>query len=117
MSAPCLDHPRYLGRCVEWPLSDVAALVDMIDRAEKVGLVTLRKRIGPSLLGMFAASQGYVRKVADGLVLAGDPYVTYHRSVLHGETVYFVRHSAIEYIFRPRAVHKRKRFRVQPGAQ
>lgn len=43
------------------------------------------------------------RRLSRGLTMAGDWSVSYHRSRLHGRAVYYLRWSAIEYVFVPSA--------------
>jgi hypothetical protein len=80
---------KYYNCCVTWDAGDVHAeggLCDMIDRNRTI------------------TRQAFCRNVdrddRAGLTMAGDWAVSYHKSKLHGKTVYYLRHSAIEYVFR-----------------
>lgn len=92
----------FLNNCVGWPRRDVFAeggLSDMIDRSLEVTRKTFMKHVDKSSLRMIEVDLGYTTNPREGMTMAGDCYVAYYRSKLHGKTVYFLNHSAIEYVF------------------
>lgn len=92
----------YHNNCVNWPAQDVHAeggLVDMIDSSLDVSRKTFLKHVDRESLQNLEVELGYEMHPKQGLTMAGDFHVSYHRSRLHGETVYYLKHSAIEYVF------------------
>ncbi len=92
----------YLNNCVNWPDRDVHAeggLVDMIDSAIEVTRRTFLKHADSGSVRDLEGVLGYERFWRRGLTMASDYTVRYHRSKPHGKRVYFVTHSAIEYVF------------------
>ena len=92
-------HYRMIGTCVGWPSHDVDAeggLVDMIDNAIEVSRKTFLKYVDDQELADIEAGVGYDKD----LRMKDDWHVSYHRSKLHGERVYFFKHSAIEHVFK-----------------
>lgn len=91
---------RYYTNCMNWPRADVHApggLCDMI--AEETGVTrrTFLHHVNRDDLKAIEEALGYDR----GFRMSGDWHVSYHRSKLHGVTVYYFKHSAIEYVFKP----------------
>lgn len=89
----------YYGRCVSWPLSQVPALIEMVDDARQITRETFRRHVDRADRERLEQRLGYELHPALGLTCAGDYCVSYHSSKLHGRRVYFVTHSAIEYVF------------------
>lgn len=92
----------YQNNCVNWPADDVhvqGGLVDMIDNSVDISRRTFLKHVDRENLQELEASLGYEKHPKRGLTMAGDYHVTYHRSKHHDQTVYYVKHSAIEYVF------------------
>lgn len=102
----------YYCNCVSWPQSDVhrqGGLVDMIDEARQITRRTFFQHVDAEELRGMEESLGYAtRRVYftdkygerhSELMMADDPHVSYHRSKLHGKTVYYFRHSGIEFVF------------------
>jgi hypothetical protein len=85
---------QYLTCCVN---SDAKSIGDMVDAAIDITYRTMMKHC-PGLID-WAVSVGYVRHPSQGLTLKGDWAVSYHRSKYRGRRCYYVRWSAIEYIF------------------
>jgi len=85
---------QYLTCCVE---STGEAIDAMVDAAIDITYRTMLKHC-PGLLD-WAVSVGYERHGNTGLSLKQDLYVSYHRSKYRGRRCYYVRWSAIEYIF------------------
>jgi hypothetical protein len=93
---------RFIGNCVGWPENDVHAeggLCDMIAEASDITRATFLRNVGLENVAPIAEGLGYVANAKQGLTMAGDYHVSYHRSKLHGKRVYFFKHSAIEYVF------------------
>jgi hypothetical protein len=92
----------YYRCCVSWPPDDVHAkggLCDMINEATDISRRTFLKHVQDKSLRETEEQLNYAAHPKQGLTMAGDYHVSYHRSKLHGERVYFFKHSAIEYVF------------------
>lgn len=93
---------QFYNNCVNWHDDDVDAdggLCDMIDNATDITRETFLKHVDLAALAKLEGELSYARQPSQGLTMAKDWHVTYHRSKLHGQTVYYFRHSAIEYVF------------------
>ena len=93
---------KYMNSCVSWPQHDVSAeggLSDMVDLSRDVSRSTFLKHVDQTDLHELEACLGYSRSPRQGMTMADDYHVSYHRSKLHGDTVYYLKHSAIEYVF------------------
>jgi hypothetical protein len=90
--------PFYLC-CCDWPKSDVPALMDMIETSFDVSRRTFLANVDRRDLDMLERNLLYEKHPSQGLTMAGDWHVSYHRSKLHGKRVYYFRHSSIEYVF------------------
>ena len=91
---------KYYNNCVNWPNDDVEnGLIPMIDNSIEITRRTFLKYIDKTELSMIERSLGYDKHWKHGLTMAGDLYVSYHHSKLHGNVVYYFKYSAIEYIF------------------
>lgn len=93
---------NFYSSCVSWPRHDVSAnggLSDMIQEARPITRRTFLKNVDRSELKTIETQMGYEAHPRRGLTMAADWAVSYHRSKLHGRTVYYFRHSAIEYVF------------------
>lgn len=86
--------------CVEWPRHDVQYLSDMIDDALEITRRTFLKHVDRNSLKGLERELGYEMHPKQGLTMSGDWAVSYHRSKLHSERVYYFRQSAIEYVFK-----------------
>lgn len=92
---------QFYSSCVNWPRSDVThGLIPMIADSRGISRETFLKHVCREDLQGIEESLGYDSHWKHGLTMAGDWAVSYHKSKLHGETVYFFKHSAIEYVFR-----------------
>lgn len=90
---------RYFNNCVNWNRDDVhkeGGLCDMVDSGRDITRRTFIKNVGLPEVREFEKSMGYP---FGGLTMAADYAVAYYRGKLHGERVYWVKHSAIEYVF------------------
>jgi hypothetical protein len=86
---------------VGWDREDVnvpGGLRDMIDSGRSVTRATFRRNVGADVLKNFESMMGYP---FGKLTMAKDYAVSYSRGKLHGRRVYWVNHSAIEYVFVP----------------
>lgn len=90
---------NFIGDCVGWPSHDVSNLSAMVDSAIDITRRTFLKHVDRVEMRGMEASLGYAQHPKQGLTMAADWAVSYHRSKLHGRTVYYFRHSAIEYVF------------------
>jgi len=78
--------------------STAHAIQSMIDRARSVTLQTIRRHCAE--LAEFERRMGYdTGSERGGLRLRDDYHVSYFKSVYRGRPCYYVRHSAIEYIW------------------
>ena len=94
---------RYWRCCVNFPTQgpEYDALVAMIDDNIMITRRTFRKHVDTESLAETEQNLGYELHPAKGMTMAGDWHVSYHCSKYKGKTVYYFRHSAIEYIFVP----------------
>ena len=93
---------HYYCNCVSWPPNDVHGmfgLCKMIELNLEISRKTFLKKVDREELRILENELGYFDHPAKGLTMAGDYTVSYHRSTLHNQTVYYFRHSAIEYVF------------------
>lgn len=91
----------YFNSCVNWDASDVHAeggLCDMIDAGRDITRRTFTRRVDRESRIELERAFGYSR---ESLTMARDWAVNYRKSKLHGQTVYYIVHSAIEYVFAP----------------
>lgn len=95
---------EFYHTCVNWPSDDVhsdGGLIDMIDEAKDIIRDTFVRHISQFSLHDVERALGYAPSDPHSiLTMAKDFHVSYHKSKLHGETVYFFKHSAIEYVFK-----------------
>jgi len=94
---------RYYNNCVNWPSRDVdrkGGLRDMIDQAKDITRETFLRHVSLAELREIELGLGYTAHPSQGLTMAGDWSVSYHRSKLHGKTVYYFCYSCIEYVFK-----------------
>lgn len=88
----------FYNNCVNWPSNDVhreGGLTDMIDQAIDITRDTFLTHVDKDQMKEIENQLGY----GPWLRMKNDYHVSYHRSKLHGKTVYFFKHSAIEYVF------------------
>ena len=89
----------YFTNCTQVLARDVEALNAMIENARDVTYATFLRNVDSSDFKILKANFGYVDRKRDGLRLQDDYHVSYHRSRYKGKTVYYLVHSAIEYVF------------------
>lgn len=85
---------QYVTCCIH---STADAIRDMIDHERQISYKTALKRIGRNELAKVFPDYDWQR--SGGLTMKRDWHVGYYRSRYLGRPCYFVRHSAIEYIF------------------
>ena len=94
---------HYLRCCVDFPQHEVEHLIQMIDDATDITYKTFFRHVSwREVSGMFE----YELRPENGLTPKNDFHVSYHRSKINGTPCYFVKHSAIEYIFVPETQYK-----------
>lgn len=89
----------FLNSCVNTPKEDVPALDAMIRQATDITRRTFLKHVNRDQLKDIERTLGYAEHPSQGLVMANDFHVTYHRSYWRGKRCYYFVHSAIEYYF------------------
>jgi hypothetical protein len=89
---------QFFSDCIGWPLP-VEELNQMIRSSKDISRKTFLKHVDPESMRMTEEAIGYVRDPRQGLTMAGDVFVGYHRSTVRGcPAVYFV-WSATEFVF------------------
>ena len=71
----------------------------MIDNALDLTRTTLLKHVNRDQLKELEIGFGYSSHHTQGLTMAADWHISYHRSKLHGRTVYYFCYSGIEFVF------------------
>ena len=102
---PKRSRMRFYNSCTSWPPEDVEAeggLCEMVANAMSISRRTFMKHVNRDDLSVLERQLGGASHPKRGLTIAGDYHVAYYRSRLHDERVYFMTHSAIEYVFRGR---------------
>lgn len=93
----------FFNNCVNWPREDVhepGGLCDMISEATGITRKTFLRHVSREDREQVEQALGYAPHCPDAvLTMTRDYHVSYHRSHLHGQRVYFFKHSAIEYVF------------------
>ncbi|MCP4393391.1 MAG: hypothetical protein GY804_03860 [Alphaproteobacteria bacterium] len=98
-----MNNYKIFSNCVGWDSSDVhkeGGLCDLIDQAIDITRKTFLKHVDKDELKEIERNFGYDSHHSQGLTMAQDWHVSYHRSKHHQETVYFFKHSGIEYVFK-----------------
>lgn len=72
---------------------------DMVDSAIMITRRTFLQHVDRADLAQLEQSMGYSAHPSQGLVMAADWHVSYHKGKYRGKKCYYVYHSAIEYIF------------------
>ena len=92
---------QFYSDCVSWPGDAFApdSLCYMIDNSVDISRKTFLKYINRDELKNIEESLGYSQHHKQGLIMANDYHVSYHRSKVYGKRCYYFRHSAIEYVF------------------
>lgn len=87
---------KYSTNCTCARGSDIQS---MVDSAIIITRETFLKHVDRADLAQFEQSMGYSAHPSQGLTMAGDWHVSYHRGKYRGKRCYYVYHSAIEHIF------------------
>lgn len=98
-----MTRANFFGTCVGWEPQDVhteGGLCDMIDQAMNISRETFLKHVDRDGLKEMEVNLGYAAHPKKGLTMAADWHVSYHRSKLHGQRVYFFKWSGIEHVFK-----------------
>jgi hypothetical protein len=86
----------FFCNCVMWDKRTVdTELVPMIENSVQITRRTFVKRVNKEDLRLLKDSLGYDKYFP----MSSDWHVTYYKSKINKKTVYFFRHSAIEYVF------------------
>lgn len=70
---------------------------DMVDACRDISYRTFRRHCEG--VDAWAVGMGYAAHPSRGLTLSADWHVSYHKSRYRGKPCYYLRHSAIEYIW------------------
>lgn len=94
---------RFHSTCVDWSQSACdtpSGLSDMIhEHSIDITRRTLLQHVGAEQMNEIESRLGYASHPSQGLMMARDYHVSYHRSKLHGKRCYYFKWSAIEHIF------------------
>lgn len=82
----------FYNNCVNWPRQDVEALTELCDTAIDITAKTFFRHVDRREV---ESEFDYTRRSP----ITKDWHVRYHRGNLHGKRVYFLVHSAIEYVY------------------
>jgi hypothetical protein len=97
----------YYRSCVGWPTGHVDALIEAQDTAINITRKTFLKHVGLQSTREIELMLGYDKHPSQGLTMAADFSVSYHRSKIFGFVCYYIRHSSIEYVFMPEGSEKK----------
>jgi hypothetical protein len=94
---------EFFDNCVNWQNNDVhspGGLCDLISDCREITRRTFCRHVNQISREQVEAELGYAPHCPDSvLTMKRDYHVSYHRSKLHGNTVYLFKWSAIEYVF------------------
>ena len=90
---------KYLKCCVDFETNEVESLNKMIDNATEITYSTFIKHIGIKQISQLFPFYIWGQKKEGGVRLKDDWAVSFYKSKLNGVLVYYINHSAIEYIF------------------
>ena len=94
----------YFSNCVGWPSEDVDAeggLCEMIETRRKITRATFCLNVDKTSREDIERGLGYAVHAGKLLTAARDWAIQYFKGTLHGQTVYWMNQSAIEYVFTP----------------
>ena len=86
----------YLTNCCG---STERLICDMLDTCTDITRGTFLRHVEKGEIKRVEENLGYFGHPSQGLTMAGDWHVSYHKGKYDGEPCVFFRHSAIEYIF------------------
>lgn len=87
---------HYVTNCVQ---STERAITDMVDNSRDITRRTFLKHVHREDLARIAEEMGYAKHPRQGLTLAADWSISYHKSQYRGRPCVYLCWSAIEYIF------------------
>jgi hypothetical protein len=90
---------HYRTNCVNTPEGEVPHLSQMIQESRDITRATFLKHVDCDELRECEAECGYAAHPSQGLTMAADWSVSYHRSKFNGRLAYYFRWSAIEFYF------------------
>ncbi len=93
---------RFFQTCVEW-VAPLELLTAIVDNSKQISEATFRRRVCKHDYQSLQLQLGYfLRKMPrnGGLTIKEDYHVAFFRSKVAGEPLYYMQHSAIEYVFR-----------------
>lgn len=96
-----MGKSEYYSNCVHYP--DIDELNHIIDVNKEITYKTFRSHVDTESFNEVKEGLGYTAKLKRNcnLTIQNDYAVSFHKSKTpEGKTVYFIRHSAIEYIFK-----------------
>jgi hypothetical protein len=86
----------YLRNCTSFTSEDIHLLSDMVENSHQITYSTFTSN---TVWKPVAADLGYSVTTEFGMRLSQDLCVTYYKSTFDGKVCYYMKHSAIEYIF------------------
>jgi len=93
----------FFNNCVNWDHADVhvsGGLCDLISDCRDITRATFCRNVDRASREQVENDLGYApHHPGSILTMKRDYHVSYHRSKLHGKTVYLFKNSAIEYVF------------------
>jgi hypothetical protein len=92
---------RFYSNCVTWPRAYVGELMDMVDNARDITRRTFLRNVGYENVKPLELATYHELHWKQGMTMASNWSVTYHKSKLCGRTVYYFCYSSIEYVFVP----------------
>lgn len=96
-----MDRLKYYSCCVDYP--DVDELNHIVDNSREISYRTFRSHVDSENFNTIKEKLGYTNQLRKNcnLTLQNDYAVSFHKSrTPEGKPVYFLRHSAIEYVFK-----------------
>jgi hypothetical protein len=90
---------RYLHDCVSCPPEDVDELINLVDYSKKISRRVFMYRVDRQALEDHAESLGYALHYKQGMTMAADRHITYHRGRFKGKQCYYFVWSGMEHLF------------------
>ena len=75
-------------------------LFHIVDNNQEITFDTFKKRINLEDFKSLCRNLVYAVGKENGLHIKDDWHVSYHKARYHGKPIYFLKHSAIEYVFK-----------------
>lgn len=96
---------EFVGSCVSLDGPDITKMIEL---ERQITYLTFQKWL-PQELKRFAETFGYEKNQRVGLSIRNDWHLGFYKSKYQGREAYFIRHSAIEYIWARPVPPKRRR--------